>query len=385
MGKGKIAVIVGTRPEVIKLAPLVTILGDEARVIRTGQHFSRSMFDRISVGFGISQYDGLLQSRGQGRASQLGATTRGLDGLFAEDRPHVVVVQGDTTSAVGGALAANANDIPVVHVEAGLRSFDRRMPEEHNRRIIDCVADLCCAPTMVNRENLLAEGIPEERIVVTGSTVVDAALSALPSAPDREAILARNGVRRHGYVLATLHRPENVDVPTTLEGLLRDLGAIGYPVLLPLHPRTRLRITDFNLEHLLAPILVTPPLSYPELLGLAQDAALLVTDSGGLQEEASILGRPVVVVRRSTERPEIEGTFGTLVRPGPDLMPTVRHWLATAAERRAWLSRMPSPYGDGTAAQCIVDHLRNLLSVGVRPEPGPPASPSSRDVLDPIS
>lgn len=276
------------------------------------------------------------------------------------------MVQGDTTSALAGALAANACDIALVHVEAGLRSYDRRMPEEQNRVLIDHLANVCCAPTEVNRTNLLRESIADERIVVTGNTVVEALRDALPPARERHALLDRLQLVREGYVLATLHRPENVDTADMLEAVLVELSQLPLPVLIPLHPRTAGRVTQFGLGNLLRRLRVIQPLGYRDFLALASYAAILVSDSGGIQEEASILKRPVVVVRRSTERPEIEGTFGALVRPGPRIGQLVREWLDGIGDRYAWLATIPSPYGDGHASALIAVVLNNLIAGAYR-------------------
>src|ERR687894_652114 len=174
--------VCGTRPELIKLAPLIRRFGDDGSFVELGLGGGR-------------------------RGGQLGNAVAALDAHFAEEPPDVVIVQGDTTSALAGALAANANDVPLVHVEAGLRSYDRAMPEEHNRVVIDHLADLCCAPTPLNRDNLLSEGIPVDRIDVTGNTVVEALEEALPGHDDSHRLIADLGLQTDSYVLATVHRP----------------------------------------------------------------------------------------------------------------------------------------------------------------------------------
>lgn len=217
-----------------------------------------------------------------------------LDRRLRADPPAVVVVQGDTTSALAGALATNHADLPLMHVEAGLRSFDRTMPEEHNRVLIDHLADLCCAPTELNRANLRAEAIPEHRILLTGNTIVEAVQAMLPGPATRTHLLDKHQLTARRYVLATLHRPENVDHPEILDLLLTQLATTGAPVVLPLHPRTARRINEFGLAHRLAPLQITEPLDYPDFLALAHSAALLISDSGGVQEEASVVKTPLV-------------------------------------------------------------------------------------------
>ncbi|MFD0347475.1 non-hydrolyzing UDP-N-acetylglucosamine 2-epimerase [Kitasatospora aburaviensis] len=280
-----------------------------------------------------------------------------LDAAFADDRPAAVVVQGDTNATLAGALAANARGIPLVHVEAGLRSFDRAMPEEHNRVMVDHVSDLLCAATPENAANLRAESLDGQRIAVTGNTVVEVVRHRLPDAPARAALLTRHGVAPDGYVLATVHRPENTDTPEALGAVLAELDRIaraGTPVLFPMHPRTRAAVERFALDRLLDRLAVTEPVGYAEFLGLARHAALLVSDSGGVQEECTVLGRPLLVVRRSTERPEaVDAGFAALVRPGAELGGLARAWLADRTERLARLAATPSPYGDGLASARI--------------------------------
>ncbi len=356
-----VTLVCGTRPELIKLAPLIRLFGPRAVVVYTGQHYDRTMYELIRRD--IAEPGGFHEFAlgGARRGAQLGLAVKAVDDVLATHRTSAVVVQGDTTSALAGALAANANDVPLVHVEAGLRSFDRAMPEEHNRVAIDHLADLCCAPTALNRDNLLAERIPADRIAVTGNTVVEALEAALPDAAAEHAVLSAHGLRRDGYVVATIHRPENVDDAANLETILRELAALPLPVVLPLHPRTAKRAEHFRLGALLRPLHVIEPQAYPDFLALAAGAAVVVSDSGGIQEEVSVLKRPVVVVRRSTERPEIEGTFGTLVPPGPRVGAEARRWLDDVAAHRARLADIPSPYGTGSPSLRIATALEDLV------------------------
>ncbi|MER8237565.1 UDP-N-acetyl glucosamine 2-epimerase, partial [Streptomyces sp. NPDC094049] len=297
------------------------------------------------------------------------------DERFAADPPLAVVVQGDTNAALSGALAANARDLPLVHVEAGLRSHDRAMPEEHNRVLIDRLADVLCAATPDNRDLLLAEGIADERIAVTGNTVVEAVHDHLPPPQERARLLAVSGLVPDGYVLATVHRPENTDDPAALAAVLTELAALAreLPVVLPLHPRTRARVEATGLAHLLEGLTVLPPAGYGTFLALARHAALIVSDSGGIQEETTVLGRPLVVVRRSTERPESLTDFADLVEPGPGIGAAARRRLAEGGLGLRHLGTLPSPYGDGTASHRIAALLRDLVAErgADRPVPAP--------------
>jgi UDP-N-acetylglucosamine 2-epimerase (non-hydrolysing) len=356
-----ITMVCGTRPELIKLAPLIRHFGQDAAVVYTGQHYDRSMYSLIRDDLPKAGRFHEFAVGGARRGTQLGHAIGGVDEVLATHPTDVVLVQGDTTSALAGALAANANGLPLVHVEAGLRSHDRAMPEEHNRVLIDHIADLCCAPTDLNRLNLLAEGVAAERIVVTGNTVVEALDAALPCGEEQHAVLARHGLTVDGYVVATIHRPENVDDRENLETILHELSRLPLPVVLPLHPRTAKQVAEFGLSHVLAALHVIEPQAYPAFLALARGAAAIVSDSGGIQEEASVLKRPVVVVRRSTERPEIEGTFGTLVLPGPRVHAEVLRWLDDVPGHRVRLHGLPSPYGDCSASARIAVAVERLL------------------------
>ena len=357
-----IAVVLGTRPELVKLSGVIDLLGATARVIYSGQHYSATMSDAFFADLDLPAPAVRLEIGGQTRGAQIGAAVTALDAHFAADPPRAVVVQGDTNTVLAGAVAANARAVPLVHVEAGLRSHDRAMPEEHNRVVTDHLADLCLAPTEVSASNLRGEGIPDGRIVVTGNTVVEAVHRILPAADARAAIRSSfGGFSECRYVLATFHRPENVDDPAHLKTILSELAALPLPVVLPVHPRTEARISAFGLNHLLEGLLLTPPASYREFLALAADCALIVSDSGGVQEEASVLKRPVVVVRNSTERPEVLGTFAELVRPGPSIGLVANQWLSDLPATHARLAGLACPYGDGSASRRSVAALAHLV------------------------
>jgi len=356
---GSVALVLGTRPEAVKLAGVAALLGEAALVVHTGQHWDPGLWAAVAAEVGLPAPALSLAVGGGSRGRQVGEATTALDAAFEQRAGglRAVVVQGDTNATLAGALAANARGLPLVHVEAGLRSRDRRMPEEHNRVLVDHLADLLCAPTTVARANLLAEGLPPARITVTGNTVVEAVRRLLPPPAERVAVCAAYGVQPAGFVLATLHRPENADDPAVLDAALADLRALGVPVLLPLHPRTRARAPRLD------GLLVVDPVPPRGFLALQAEAALIVSDSGGVQEEASVLGRPVLVLRRSTERPEVLGTVCELVGPGERLRGLARERLGDVAGWRARLEALPSPYGDGTASARTVAALRLLLSV----------------------
>jgi UDP-N-acetylglucosamine 2-epimerase (non-hydrolysing) len=356
-----IAVVFGTRPEIIKLSRIIELLGERAFTIYSGQHFHRALAADFIDELELSPPHLALQVGGQHRGLQIADVVGRLAEQFSAARPAAVIVQGDTNTTVGAALAANCVDVPLVHIEAGLRSFDRRMPEEHNRVVVDHLADVCCAPTETARQNLLAEGIPEQRIAVTGNTIVDVATRLLDGPDERRALLRRMGLHSSAFVLATFHRPENVDEAPRLRTILEQLGSIGVPIVFPVHPRTHNQIRRHNLDQALAGIRVVPPLGYRAFLDLAAESAFIVSDSGGVQEEASIVKRPVVVVRRSTERPEVLGSFSTLISSLEKLPAVARAWLEDLPAMHQELASMESPYGDGHASERSVQAVLHVI------------------------
>ena len=356
-----VAVVLGTRPEVVKLAGLIRLLGPGCRLIHTGQHYDESMSKVFLDEFELERPHVSLAVGGGSRARQISDALLALDGHFSESRPGVVVVQGDTNSTVAGALAANCNAIPLVHIEAGMRSYDLRMPEEHNRVVADHLATVCCAPTEGNAANLKNEGIPAHRISITGHTVIEAVAEKLPTPAARADLLGRYGLQPSAFVMSTFHRAENVDDPVGLEQILRALGKLSLPAVLPLHPRTRRRAEDYGLGSLLRSIITLAPLDYRTFLALCAESALIVTDSGGVQVEATVYPRPLVVVRDSTEYPEVVGTFATLVPPSGDIVAAAEAWLERMPEAVEELSGLSNPYGDGSASmRCLEAVVRGF-------------------------
>lgn len=350
-----VVVVLGTRPEIVKLAPVIRLLGPAGIVVHTDQHYDKNLSDVFFDEMGLPQPSYHFDIGGRSRGAQIGETVTRLSGLLPDLDPLWVIAQGDTNTTLGAALAANASDVPFAHIEAGLRSFDRAMPEEHNRVVCDHLADWLCAPTDVNVANLAREGIPSDRVSLTGNTVVEALLSCQPSQKEAEAFRVELGVPRD-FVLATAHRPENVDNVIALERLLQGLAASPLPVVLPLHPRSMAAVKRFGLQSYLQDLIVLDPLPYIGFLSLLAEATLVVSDSGGIQEEVSVLKKPLVVVRNSTERPEVEGTFATRVAPGESIEDSVTQWLNDPV-RLERLRGLPSPYGAGRSAELIVSGL----------------------------
>lgn len=355
------ALIVGTRPEIVKMAPLARALGTDAEVVFTGQHYDESLAGSFFDTFGMPRPDDVVRIGGRSRGEQIGLATAGLTGLMESEPPDVVVVQGDTNTALAGGLAANAVGVTLVHLEAGLRSFDRSMPEEHNRVLIDHVSDVLLAPTAQAARNLAAERITSG-VEVVGNTVVEAVQAIMPPYAERQSIIARYGVTSGGFVLTTIHRPENTDDGEVLADILVQLGKLDVevPVLFALHPRTRAAIDRFGLSELLGGIRVLEPLDYRTFLGMSAEAGLLVSDSGGVQEEVSVYKRPLVVVRASTERPEVVGTFTRLVSPD-GLYESAQAWLGDLPAHHRHLATLPCPYGDGDAAARSATAIRTFM------------------------
>lgn len=377
MSSTDVALVLGTRPEIVKLAGVARLLGPRARIVWSGQHWDPALTTTFFAQYGLPRPHHLLTGvGGEPRGRQIGRMVSALSDHLSARPPAAVVVQGDTNTAAAGALAAHCAGIPVVHVEAGLRSFDPGMPEEANRRLIAPLADLHCAPTATAAAHLLREGVEPGRVVVTGNTVVEATLETLPDDATARRIVAEHGVTPGGYVLATIHRPENTDDAARLAQILDQLAAPDLPVLLPLHPRTRAAVDSFGLRGPVARLRRIEPLDHAGFLALARHCRLLVSDSGGVQEECTVLKRPLVVVRNSTERPEaVRAGFARLARPGHQLALALREMLAdeAAAER---LARLPSPYGSGQASAEIVTALSSRFL-----SPGPPAATAPSPAL----
>jgi len=353
----KVAVVVGTRPEVIKMAPVLRALrerGAPGLLVHTGQHYSAELAARLFRELELPDPDLNLGVGSGSGARQLGRVLRRIEPVLRRERPDVVLVEGDTNSVLAAALAAQTLGLRIGHVEAGLRSGDRTMPEETNRILTDHLATDLFAPTDAARRNLCREGIDRARIHVTGNTVVDELLRQLPLAR-AEGAPARFGVERGGYALATMHRPASVERLGTLRDLLAGLARAGRalrrPVLMSLHPRTARRIAQAGLRPR-GPVRLMPALGYRAFLGLLEGAALVLTDSGGLQEEACALRVPCVTLRDSTERPE-SVEVGANALAGSDPSRIVARAREMVARPRTW----PNPYGDGRAGARIVDLL----------------------------
>ena len=354
----KVAIIVGTRPEIIKMSPVIRECENRKLdyfILHTGQHYAYNLdaifFEELGLPRPRYNLDVGSGSHGQQTARILADT----EDVLLKERPDVVLVEGDTNTVIAGALAAVKLHIKVGHVEAGLRSYDRNMPEEINRILADHISDYLLAPTENARNILLEEGIPKEKVFVTGNTIVDAVYEHMAIAEKRENVLGRLGLKEGEYFLVTAHRQENVDVKNRLQGILRGLELVHreyhVPLVYPIHPRTKERIEGFGLEVPVG-IQLIEPLGFLDFLQLETHAVLVLTDSGGVQEETCILRVPCVTMRENTERPETLAVgSNSLAGTDPDsILTEVKRMLARETN---WAN----PFGDGKAGQRVVEAI----------------------------
>jgi UDP-N-acetylglucosamine 2-epimerase (non-hydrolysing) len=349
-----IAIVLGTRPEIIKMSPIIRECErkhSDYFILHTGQHYSYTMdqvfFDELE----LPRANYYLDVGSGTHAVQTGKIMAGIEETLVKERPDIVLVQGDTNTVLAGALAAAKLHVRVGHVEAGLRSDDRSMPEEINRVVADHVSDYLFAPTELARKNLVREGIPENQITVTGNTIVDALQQNLRLTEGRPDELEPLGLSPKEYILATAHRQENVDDPVHLAGIIEGLERVrqdfDMPVIYPVHPRAEKMIAEFGMDT--AGITMMKPVGFLAFLQLESQARLILTDSGGVQEESCILGVPCVTLRENTERPEtIEVGANVLVGTNP-------HEICEGA--RMMMEAEPDwqqPFGDGYAGRMIV-------------------------------
>ena len=376
-----ILTVFGTRPEAIKLAPVIKELercggSVRSRIGVTGQH--REMLDQVLDLFGIvPDFDLGIMTADQTPTQVAAATLRGLESVLQQERPDWILVQGDTTSAAAAALAGYYARCRVGHVEAGLRTHDKwhPFPEEINRKIVGAIADLHFAPTPLGRTNLLREGVPGDRILVTGNTVIDALhwVAAQPWTPSPNGDgtgekLATALTSTARLVLVTAHRRENHGAPLEQICLaLRDLAAqYGDAVrfIYPVHPNPNVREPVHRLLGAVPNIVLVPPLDYLSLVQVLKRAALVLTDSGGLQEEAPGLGVPVLVLREVTERPEgVDGGAVKIVGTRRERIVLEATRLLENAAAHAAMARAVNPYGDGRAAARIVAQIAEPAAV----------------------
>lgn len=357
----RIAIVLGTRPEIVKLAPVIRECVRRKVpffILHTGQHYSPEMDSVFFRDLSLPDPAYNLAVGSGSHGAQTGRMLEKIEEVFLKEMPGVVVVQGDTNSGLAGALAAVKLHIPVAHVEAGLRSYFRAMPEEVNRVLVDQIADFLFVPTKETKRIAQGEGISSKKIVVTGNTIVDL-LRQEELKIKKSTLLSQLGFQPKRYFFLTLHRPETVDSPERFRTVLESLAALAakypVPIVWPLHPRTRAKLVEFELATFLETIPTfrcTEPLLLHDCLALEKQAQLILTDSGGLQEEACTFGVPCVTLRDNTERPETVAVgANTLVGiESKKLLTGVRRMLAAKTSWR-------NPLGDGHAAEKIVDSL----------------------------
>jgi UDP-N-acetylglucosamine 2-epimerase (non-hydrolysing) len=354
----KTAIVLGTRPEIIKFSPIIrecTRLGQDFFILHTGQHYSYNMDKVFFEQLELPEAKHNLDIGSGTHAEQTGKMLIGIERVLLKEKPDIVLVEGDTNTVLAGALAAVKLGIKVGHVEAGLRSYDRQMPEEINRILADHCSDLLFAPTSASKSTLVSEGIPEDKIFVTGNTIVDAVYQNMDIAKKKRGQNRALGVDSCGYFLVTLHRQENVDNAQRFQNVLKGMQMVqerfGLPIIYPIHPRAKKMLKKFELRT--KGITMTKPLDYLNFLRLESNAKLILTDSGGVQEEACILRVPCVTLRDNTERPETL-EVGANVLAGTDPKTIAKKVQMMLKGKKRW----KNPFGNGKAGQRIVKILR---------------------------
>ncbi len=354
----KISIILGTRPEIIKMSSIIReyeVQNINYFTLHTGQHYSYEMDKVFFEELELPQPKYNLDVGSGTHAEQSGKILVGVEKVLLEERPDVILVEGDTNTVFAGALAATKLHIKVGHVEAGLRSYDRSMPEEINRILTDHISDYLFAPTKGARTILLKEGIEQDKIFVTGNTIVDAIYQNLEIADKKKDILDRLTISSKKYLLLTTHRQENVDVKERIEGILKGLELVfketNIQIVFPIHPRTRKRIKGFGLK-IPEGVKLIEPVGFLEFLQLEANARLVLTDSGGVQEETCILKVPCVTLRDNTERPETLDV-GSTVLVGTNQNKILESVKLMLDKEGSW----ENPFGDGKAGKRIVEIL----------------------------
>jgi UDP-N-acetylglucosamine 2-epimerase (non-hydrolysing) len=350
-----ICIVIGTRPEIIKMAPLIRACQKKKLdffILHTGQHYSYEMDRKFFDDLELPEPKYNLNVGGKEYRKQVGMMIREIMNVLTEEKPEIVFVQGDTNSVLAAALAANKLGIKIGHHEAGLRSHDLGMLEETNRIITDQISDYLFAPTRDAMKNLEDEGVSGHKFL-TGNTIVDAVKQNLLLSERKSEIMKMMGLKKKGFILVTAHRAENVDNKERLQGIINGLSLVhketGLQVIYPIHPRTRKNLANFGIQ-VPETIMMVEPQGYLDFLKLEANAKLIITDSGGLQEEACILKVPCVTIRDNTERPEtIEAGINILAGTAPEKI------LASAAKMLSYSGKWTNPFGDGNAGEKIID------------------------------
>jgi UDP-GlcNAc3NAcA epimerase len=357
----KILTIIGARPQFIKAATVSRILATHRDtrefIVHTGQHFDRNMSEIFFEELEIPEPDCNLGIHGGLHGEMTGRMLEAIESVLLDERPDCLVVYGDTNSTLAGALAGAKLNIPVAHIEAGLRSFNRAMPEEVNRVLTDHVSTLLLTPTDTATQNLQREGISESKICQVGDVMYDATLFYASKAEQSSTILEELEIESTAFVLATIHRQENTDVPSRLRAIIEGLEELAQemPVIVPLHPRTRQLLDSAASTPRISRISIIDPVGYLDMVTLERSAAVIATDSGGVQKEAYFHRVPCVTLRDETEWVElVELGWNRLAPPDEtDVASVIR-------EAKGRLGQPGHPYGNGHAAESIVDLLLNM-------------------------
>ncbi|WP_298524297.1 non-hydrolyzing UDP-N-acetylglucosamine 2-epimerase [uncultured Methanobrevibacter sp.] len=373
----KIATILGTRPEIIKMAPIIAEIdrrGISQIVLHTGQHYDKEMSDNFFRDLELPSPDYNIHVGSGSHGKQTGLMMKGIEEILLEEKPDIVLVQGDTNAVLAGALVAAKLHIAVGHVEAGLRSFDTTMPEEINRRVADVCSAMYFIPTEESAINLLAEGLSRNDLIITGNTVVDACFRHLEIAKKRgfeEESLAELDIENMDNILTlTMHRAENVDVKERVTSIIEALKELDeMNIIFPIHPRTKNMLENFglfdelnDLEH----VHIVKPIGYLDFLLLTSKSTLILTDSGGLQEEAITLDVPALTLRYNTERPETVTAGGNiLVGANKDAILENANFILNDDEFAQNMRNAKNPYGQGDAAEKTVDAIEKFYSEGL--------------------
>lgn len=364
------AFVFGTRPEIIKLAPVIRAFlerGVEPLLIHTGQHYDYEMSAVFLKELELPPIDHHLEVGSGTQAEQTGRAMIKIERVLMEEKPDVTLVQGDTNTVLAGAIASVKLKIPVAHVEAGLRSFDRTMPEEINRIVADHASEVLFAPTEEARRNLEREGITEN-VYVTGNSVVDAVLQNAEVAEKKSDVLERFGLKPKEYLLITAHRAENTDSRENLTKLVEILERLPMRAVYPMHPRTRNRLVKFGLWERVEAIenlTITSPLGYLDFLRLEKNAFAVMTDSGGVQEETIILNVPCLTLRYNTERPEtVKAGGNVLVGLERERALHYLHRLMEDGDFYRSMALARNPFGDGKAGERMAGILIELHGKG---------------------
>lgn len=368
MTRFKIDLVVGARPNLMKIAPLFHEISKsnnlEARLIHTGQHSSIEMSEVFFELFSLPKPDFSLKEVSGSHSHQIAQIMSFYDDIVQMKRPDVCVVVGDVTSSLACALVASKQSIPIAHVEAGLRSGDRAMPEEINRVVIDVLADILYTPSVDANENLLRENKPSSGIHMVGNIMIDS-FEMMRTAVEAAQYFRRVGMEPKEYGVVTFHRPANVDYPEVLLSILQQLVLVSkdMPLVFPIHPRTQSKITEFGFGQILHDenIRICDPLNYIEFMSLIVNSKMVITDSGGVQEETTYAGIPCLTVRENTERPVTISQGTNQLVHIKDLAHTAMEEMSTQFKQR----RIPDLW-DGRTAKRIVSHLESFLSVDAK-------------------